>query len=360
MQDNSKKKIGIMTFHRAINYGAVLQCYALNKSCQKLGFETETIDFNPFGHYTYRGLLKTRPMKAIARTMTFRYMNKFVDDYLNPTPHTEDSEWIKKNPPKDDIVIVGSDTVWSQNVTGKYLHSYLLDFLPNSITKIAYAASIGGGNDVGDAADVFKQNLVAFKAISTRERNSVNILQELSGKTVEDVCDPSLLLSQEEYSEIEKIKKTRKPYLIVFSLSGDEKVETVAKYVKKTKGLKIVNIAPTYLKYADTNFFGLRPGEWLYLIHNASFIVTDSFHGTIFSIIYRKPFFSIKVQIQTGGRVKANGRVENLLIQTGLLERYVDNFVPVNYHIEIDYSKVESQIEKYINRSQVWLEDALI
>lgn len=360
MQDNSKKKIGIMTFHRAINYGAVLQCYALNKSCQKLGFETETIDFNPFGHYTYRGLLKTKPMKAIARTMTFRYMNKFVDDYLNPTPHTEDPEWIKNNPPKDDIVIVGSDMVWSPNVTGQYLHNYLLDFLPNSITKIAYAASIGGRDNIGDATDIFKLNLVAFKAISTRERNSVNILQELSGKNVEDVCDPSLLLSKEEYSKIEKKKIIRKPYLIVFSLSGDEKVEMLAKYVKKNKGLKIVNIAPTYLKYADINFFGLRPEEWLYLIHNASFIVTDSFHGTIFSIIYRKPFFSIKVQQQNGGRALANGRVENLLAQTGLTERYVDSFVPENHSIEIDYSKAESQIENYISRSQVWLEDALI
>ena len=125
-----KREIGILTLHRALNYGAVLQCWALKKVCESLGYKVETIDYNPYGHYSVRDALRHKPLVAYSYIMLMRQFNRFVSERLNPTTHTESHDWIKDNPPQDDIYIVGSDQVWANAVSGDYFDSYLLDFCP--------------------------------------------------------------------------------------------------------------------------------------------------------------------------------------------------------------------------------------
>ena len=139
-----KKKIGILTLHRALNFGAVWQCYALKRACEMLGHEVETIDYNPFGHYTIKWAICHRPLVAYSYLMFMWQLGRFVSQRFNLTEHTESHAWIKNNPPKDDIYIVGSDTIWSNTIVGEYLDSYLLDFTPSNVRRISYAASTGG------------------------------------------------------------------------------------------------------------------------------------------------------------------------------------------------------------------------
>lgn len=134
-----------MTLHRALNYGAVWQCWALKRTCEKFGYEVETIDYNPDGHYTYRRLLCHKPYKTLWYIFSYLNFNHFVDTMLNPTMHTESHDWITQNPPHDDYYIVGSDTVWCESVVGSLLHAYMLDFAPDTAVRISYAASQGGG-----------------------------------------------------------------------------------------------------------------------------------------------------------------------------------------------------------------------
>lgn len=350
------KKIGILTYHRAINYGAVLQCYALKKICENLGFEVETIDYNPFGHYTYKGMLRHKPSKSIPTIRTFRKLNKFVKTKLNPTEHTEDHNYIIANPPKDDIYIVGSDQIWSEEIAGHLLPSYLLDFAPTHIKRIAYAPSIGGGDTINlEYQALFTSELPKFSAVSVREKQSISAIQPLCPTPVQDVCDPSLLLTREDYKHIEKKKHTPKHYIVTFDLSSSPLNKQTAIELKKRTSLRIVNIAPRIDKWCDVNYLGLSPCEWLYIMHNADYIVTNSFHGVAFSIIFRKSFLYTKT---LSGNISKNGRAENLLSQTNLMDRFISQPTLPNI-IDIDYSIVNKSIEEYRKRSLNWLQSAL-
>lgn len=351
-------RIGILTFHRAINYGAVLQCWALKRVCEKMGYIAETIDYNPFGHYSYKGLLKHRPDKAISYVRNFIFMNKFVSNYLNTTIHTESHNYITENPPLDNIYIVGSDTVWNKDIVGNLLNSYMLDFAPNDVMRISYAASMGGVEFDKNSYKIASNELCKFAAISVREPFFVDELKQISGlENVTDVCDPSLLLTADDYISLEKKKCCPKHYIAVFNLSGDEFATEIALMVKQKLNLKIVNLNGSYSKYADVNYLGLRPQEWLYLIHNADFVVTNSFHGTAFSIIYERPFLCCEAK--KGGRAKTNFRSINLLTQTGLADRYLQNN-DIEQKLSLTYSNdIMVKINDYRNRSYDWLKKSL-
>lgn len=349
------KRVGIMTLHRALNYGAVWQCWALKRTCERLGYYVETIDYNPFGHYTYRGFLHKRPDKAIAYMLNFRNFNRFVDEKLNPTIHTEDHDWIVQNPPKDDVYIVGSDTVWCKSVVGDFLNSYMLDFAPENTKRISYAASQGGAFA---SNATFINEIKKFAAVSLREPQFVKETEEAYGGEVVDVCDPSLLIKAEEYQKEEhKIRRLPKHYIALFDLAADPQVIIAAQRIKKSTGLPIVNLTGKFVKEADVNYLSISPEQWLYIMHHADYVCTNSFHGTAFAIIFKRPF--VTVAATTGGRAKTNGRAENLLTQCGLMNRYVTDLSQLDGMGEVDYSKVEPMIETYRKRSLEWLKQAL-
>lgn len=206
-------KVGILTLHRAINYGAVWQCWALKRICESLGHQVEVIDYNPFGHYTYKGFLRYRPDKALAYVRNFRFFNSFVDTMLNPTEHTESHEWMVENPPGEEAYIVGSDTVWCNAVVGDLVNSYLLDFAPENVRKISYAASVGG--EVDSNKNMFRKYLPTFHAVSVREPMYLKELSEWARQEVVDVCDPTLLLCREDYKNVE-IKKISRNIIFLF------------------------------------------------------------------------------------------------------------------------------------------------
>lgn len=351
-----QKKIGILTLHRALNYGAVWQCYALKHTCESLGKEVETIDYNPYGHYEPKWAIKHRPFVAYRYLMHLYQFNRFVRQRLNPTPHTESHEWIKANPPQDDVYIVGSDTVWSNEVAGNYLDSYLLDFAPSNVKRIAYAASTGGNPLVLNEYQLGE--LRKFSAISIREKQSVPDVQAKVEVPVTDVCDPTLLLTPDEYEVIEKKPICLpKHYMAYFDLAGDPFCAENAKQLSKLLNLPILNLAGKYKRWARYNYMAPTPEQWLYIIHHADFVCTNSFHGVAFSIIYRRPF--ICCAAQKGGRAKTNGRVINLLEQTHLQDRYITDIEQIGQKLSNEMEFDESAIEIYRSRSLNWLKNAI-
>ncbi len=351
-----RKKIGILTLHRALNFGAVWQCYALKRACESMGHVTETIDYNPYGHYEAKWAIGKRPSVAYRYIMQLLYFNRFVSQRLNPTFHTESHDWIKNNPPQDDVYIVGSDTVWSNAIAGDYLDSYLLDFAPSNVKRISYAASTGG--NPMELNDYQSCELNKFSAISIREKQAVADVQAKVDVKVEDVCDPTLLLTKEEYEKIEKKPLwLPKHYIVYFDLAGDPFCAECAKQLSKEMGLPILNLANKYKRWARYNYMTPTPEQWLYIMHHADYVVTNSFHGVAFSIIYRRPFVCCAAQV--GGRAKTNGRVLNLLDQTNLKDRYVTDVGDIGEILEHEILFDELAIETYRSRSLQWLKNAI-
>ena len=351
-------RIGILTLHRALNYGAVWQCWALKKACESMGFEVETIDFNPFGHYTIKGVLRHTPIVAYSYMKLIYQFNRFVKRRLNPTQHTESHEWIKNNPPKDDMYIVGSDQVWANMVVGAYFDSYLLDFAPTNVKRIAYAASTGG--NPMELNEYQLTELRKFSAISIRERQSVSDVQNKVDIPVADVCDPTLLLRQEDYAPLEKKPWCLpKHYIAYFDLAGDPFCVESAKRLSKELHLPLFNLAGKYKRWARYNYIAPTPEQWLYIIHHADFICTNSFHGVCISIIFNRPFVYCAPKI--GGRAKNNGRVQNLLEHTHLQSRYVTDIEQITKkNIEI-CKNVDNEIviSQYRERSLEWLKKSI-
>lgn len=353
------KKIGILTLHRALNFGAVWQCCALKHACGSLGYDAETIDYNPYGDYQAKWVIGKRPSVVYRNLMFMRQFDKFVATHLNPTIHTESHAWIKANPPRDGVYIVGSDTVWSYAVAGDYLDSYLLDFAPSHVKHISYAASTGGNPMKLNEYQLGE--LRKFSAISIREKQAVPDVQSKVDIPVADVCDPTLLLKKDDYEPLEKKPLFMpKHYMVYFDIANDPFCAEAAKQLSKQLNLPVLNLAGKYKRWARYNRLAPTPEQWLYIMHHADFVCTNSFHGVCFSIIFNRPFICCAAQI--GGRAKTNGRVQNLLEQTHFSNRYITDLSQLsNNHFGDSSDIIENAkyVETYRNRSLDWLKNAI-
>lgn len=348
-------QIGILTFHRALNYGAVWQCWALTKFCTQLGYETYVIDYAPTGIWKYRYFLCKRPDRIYDRCKMLYSFNRFYKKMPRSQYYGESCELIKKNPPLYDIYIVGSDQVWAEDKTAGNIGSYMLDFAPKTVKRVAYAASQGGSI----ARDpIFLKELRNFSAISLREPTCKEQLSMLAEMSVEDVCDPSLLLKSQEYLRQEKyVRNMPKHYIAVFDLNNEPLTKSCALRLKEELGYPLVSLTGGVRGWCDKNLLGLSPEQWMYVMSHADFICTNSFHGTAFSIVLRKPFVSVAGK----GLVTSvkDDRKINILTQCGLMSQYITNEDEIKRALCIDYSCAESHIEEYRKRSLEWLKQAL-
>ena len=355
----NKKKIGILTLHRALNFGAVWQCWALKIACERMGHAAETIDYTPFGLHTIRGSLHHKPLVVYSHIKCIIQFNRFVKYRLNPTQYTESYDWIMTNAPQDDIYIVGSDTVWCKSVVGSFMNYYLLNFAPDYVKRIAYAASTGG-NPIEITKDQ-ENELRKFSAISVREKQSVSSVQSFVKIPVADVCDPSLLLTEEQYQSVEqKPFWLPKQYIVYLDLAGDSLCEESVNILKKKLNLPIINLTGKHKRWARYNYLAPTPEQWLYILHHAAYVCTNSFHGVCFSIIYNRPFLCCAAQV--GGRASTNGRVQNLLEQTHFSNRYITKVSQVTNELiceTIDMGQNTKYVEAYRKRSLVWLKTAI-
>lgn len=359
-------KIGIINFHSAHNYGAMLQAYALQKTLQKEGNEVLIIDFQPdsiMNGYKLWSFYKLKHPKWLFktiinyRTMKTKYnlFESFKKNYMSLTPGTYKE--IKENDLESlnfDAVICGSDQVWNMDLNGNHTE-YLLSFIQNKDTKkISYAASIGTNTINSKHLPIMKKYLNQFDCISVRERNAVDILNKEFNLKSQHVLDPVFLLSKEEWADIAKPTDVQGDYVLLYGLEENELFEKTFKFIKENTNLKIINVSPMKKQspYIDETLYNVGPREFLGLLIKANLVFTNSFHGTCFSIIFGKKFFAI-------GHSELNSRLESILAVTQLehhmINKELSSLEELDEILTFDVEKVNNILTSEIENSKNYL-----
>lgn len=325
--------VGILTFHNAINYGAVLQCYALSEFLKIHGCNVYVINYYNKDLLTcykvfdrHRFVCKSHPLKMVRRfflEMSLIFprkkrnlkFNKFIAEKLKIL------EPLSNNINSLDLIVVGSDQVWNTKLTKGFDDYYWGNFKRSEKTKlISYAASIEEFWDT-EKDNIAKQLLEGFDAISVREVKALNKLSDvLPRRNISLAVDPTLLIDKVRWSNIAKRPSLREPYLLVYQVRPSEKVCKIAKVVAEKLSLRIVYLSADVAGFNSSCCRGASPEEYLGLFKYSSFVVCSSFHGTVFSLIFEKPFISVKLN---DGK---DSRVETLLAQFNAQHRFLSDY----------------------------------
>lgn len=329
----SKRKVGVITFHSANNYGAVLQAWALQKVLQDLGLESGIINYHPDvidGLYDpmrlSRGIKRSikririflRNRKSLVRYDKFQ---RFLKKNFNLIGDYRTYKELKAAKLDLDAYIVGSDQVWNPSHIGGFNPAYYLNFAEPDKIKLSYAPSIGSDYIGSKYKEDMKKSLNSYTGISIRERSAQAALQELADKPVEVVLDPTLLLEDKDYEAIKVKSHIKEPYILVYSIEKNKQVMALANKVSLALGLPIIQRRPIPgLINQLEPFYTADAGEFLGLIEGAAYVITNSFHGTVFSILYERPFVSM-LHSNTGSRT------QDLLTELGLESHILHDIV---------------------------------
>jgi hypothetical protein len=360
-------KVGILTYHHVTNYGSWLQAYALKTVLQQLGHSVEFVDYRPYKSVFYylQALYpfrqgKRRPyfnpdwIANIIKAWKFRQLLRNKMTLGKPKCYTQTG--LRQYAQRYDVLICGSDQIWDiHSPIRRYDSAYFLDFAANQTTrKISYAASCGSTTELGTYRTEVTQLLNQFETILVRDRNTLNLLQQDCQLTATKVLDPTLLMA--DYSELVRLPQTKQKYLLVY-YQGRMPLAQVAltQAIARARGLSIISVGYHH-PVAQQNLIGIGIEEWLGYFSQASYVLTDTFHGTIFSILFRRPF---SVFVNAAKSLK----VIDLLNDVGLENRAIVDASTVSPAdpacAELDYSKVAPQLETKINSSIRSLELAL-
>lgn len=334
-------KVAILTQPLGHNYGGLLQAYALQCTVKSLGCSVETIDrrkpLKPFSFIyllrlllrLWRGKIKSFPTQA-RQTALLASLLEFRNRNLQMSPLIETSDALRAHIDTHgiDAVVVGSDQVWRPRYSPE-LHDFYLEFLDQidrPVRRLSYAASFGVEEwEYSDAQTEYYRPLVQkFDAVSVREHSAIKICAEKFGVAADWHVDPTLLLEPEDYDRLigaERIKSAR-PMLVSYILDADPIKIELARSIAKARGLDMHAINPhvvqTQILTSEIKKFRLPEIDtWLCAFRTAEFVVTDSFHGTVFAILFNKPFLAVS------NAQRGRARFDSLLAQFDLSERLV-------------------------------------
>lgn len=364
-----KKKIGIVSYHSDPNYGTMLQAYALHKAINMLGVESEYINYKPCKCYTsfifnFRVFITKKILhKKSSLTYwdtkqfksTLKAFNAFHNQYI-PCSQYYDIWTVKQSINKYSSFIVGSDQTWSpyMNRMGNTIN--FLEFVGTQGKKYSYAPSIGTTTVDNTYKQILRQKLVTFNKLSCREQKNAEMLKSLLGKKVEYVIDPTLLLNKNDWRQIAKPLSMPDQYILCYQLGDKECIMNYAEALGKEKGLPVYYVLcrPSHLNRPNL-LSGIGPQEWLWLINNANYVVTDSFHGSVFCINFGVNFYSFTKREESESTLSNdNDRILLFLEELSLANRFkkdVDN----SFESDIDFSKVHSQLEQLRQSSFAYL-----
>ena len=371
-------KTGILTFHAAYNYGAVLQAYALQEYLKKLGHEVEVIDYRPeylIRGYTvflfprlrgvplprkilrlgYWGLrLPRRLAEAPARIRRRAGFEKFISEKLQLS-RERFAKGGRVPAENYDAIVFGSDQIWSPNHTDGGDPVFLGDFpAPAGTLKIAYAASAGAASAALGENPLFAGALKNFDAISVREENLAASLQPKTPLKIETVLDPTMLVDRSVWEKIAEPPALKEKYVLLYQIVHDPNAERIAREIAAQIGAKVVSLASYALRRGMLK--EETPEQFVGWFKNAACTVTTSFHGTAFSLIFEKPLYYV------GRGLAAENRPKQILRALGLESRYLRPGAPCPEFSEIDYARVNETrggICALQARSRAFLESAL-
>lgn len=378
-------KIGIITILKVNNYGAELQAYATQAVLKKLGYDAEIIDYLFYKHPKHKKTKASAPLftfpfvcklkewlypkisalKSLPNHAAFDCREKRFDDFhkentsLSPTYYSIDELYSAHL--DYDVYVTGSDQVWNPGIYSS-IAPYFLTFAPKGKKRIAYASSFGVEQIPVYAINYYKEWLRAYDAIGVREKNALKLVEDIANVKATLVLDPTLLLTKNDWDKVSKpvIPEIRGNYILLYELTPCPYILELAYYLSKNKGLRIVRICKDAHKqdkgHNIINIIDAGPAEFLSLFSGASLIITNSFHGTAFSINFQKDFYTVLPL-----RKKNNSRQRSLLELFGLTERLImeSSPLPDALKMNIDYTYANQRLNEERNKSIHYLQHAI-
>lgn len=369
-------KIGILTFHCAVNYGAILQAYALKEVLCRMGYDAHVIDYRPdylttvyhpfFGRPGLRSLVNTSGwilwyhfikggIRKIIRNQKFK---TFAADYLSL-----DQTAMSEIAGKYDVIVCGSDQIWNPDITGQRLDEVFFGILPNTsnVKVISYAASVGYTGNLKGYETELMTYLRGLSAISVREKNLVEYISALDSNLLSTtVVDPTILAGRGVFDAISSEKSLiEKPYLLYFSLFDNPTLRQNAWTTAIEKNLEFIELTTYYERVPGQQIYKpASPAEFCSLFKYAHYVVCSSFHGMVFSILLNRQF------IVYADAKRGLDRFVSLLNELGLMDRLISShadFVTRWHSLKavIDYSTVDTKLADLRQQSLNWLQNAL-
>ena len=355
-------KIGIVTFHRALNYGALLQAFALQYALTKLDAEPYLLDYrNPVieNLYSYPTFSERKTMKEkikfliqgkfeIERREKFeKYRKQFLN--LSETIYTPDNIGLSSD--KYDLFITGSDQVWNYDAHN-FDANFFLKFVNQKSKKFSYAASFGVSSIPDTHKDVYFDLLNDFSMCSVREEQGIHILDGLGISQRRLDIDPTMLLTKEEWKTQFNIpQKSDEKYIFVYYFELTNTLRDYIENLSNETGYTVIYIGNPFkspFKCKNKALKTADPIEFIYAISNAEYVVTNSFHGTALSIIFNKNFYVELLKKYA----KVNSRIDNILKMFNLENHLICRTRSLE---ETDWSCVNKKMEELRSRSLEYL-----
>ena len=352
------------------NHGASLQAYALQTYLESLGHNVEIIDYKPSylcGHYNLCAvnlvydkpivkqlyLLAKLPGRLVALKRK-RLFDEFTTKYLKLTKYCyHNNNELKDNPPLADVYIAGSDQIWNTFFQNGRDAAFYLDFAPKTSKRISYAASFAT-EDVDKAYIPFVRKMLQnFDKISVRERCSLPLLSSLGRTDGIAVCDPVFLLNRKHWEELLPQGQKKERYLLVYDTEKSDIVKSVAQRIARAKKLKIFNVSAFRIGYADKELWASSPLDFVQLIRDAEYVVSNSFHATAFSMIFERNFCVINRSEHINERMRS--LLMNYMLDDRLVTDYSDSLLT-----GINFREVLLSLQKDIDQSKHYLNEALM
>ena len=359
------KKVGIIThYHGSRNYGGLLQAYALCRVLAEHGISCEQISYDMLAHRPLNpaplpsfGRRMRRALRRRLRGLYRRISGRYVDprvwsarrdaacaDFRERIPHSKTvytEATVSQCVGDYAAFITGSDQVWN---TDWYCPAYFLDFVPDHLPKLAYAASLGHGRLTEADRAVFRRSLSTFRGISVREASAVEAVREVCSVPVQCCLDPTLLLTREAWDGIASPRVIREPYVLCYFLGGDPCLRRVARSYAGAHGFSLA-VIPTSpdedSRFGDRQMADANPEDFISLIRHAECLFTDSFHAVAFAALYQRPFFVCERKGSPG----MNTRLYDLTELLGARHRICTDHGDPEAIAPIDYSAVVPRLE---------------
>ena len=367
----TKMKIKTITCHDCYNLGASLQAYALQHYLESQGHDVQIINYKPYylsRHFKFGSvnnpvfdrpivkqlyLLAKLPgrLLALSRKKAF---DRFTAKYLRLTRRYNSYEELKADAPEADAYIAGSDQIWNTLFPNGRDAAFYLDFGKPNVRRISYAASFATKDVVPEYREFVSKELKNIDFVSIREKISLPLLYSLGRNDGVAVCDPVFLLSKEEWTGLtnESSIKTDEKYLVVYLTDKSEEIKRIALDIHNVTGWKIYVVGAFKESWAHKNFVNAGPLDFVKLINDAQYIISNSFHATAFSLILDKNFCVVN------RKDGINERMKSVLEDVGLNHRILSVFT--NEQLKnIDFTEVHNKLSGVIDFSKSWLNKVL-
>ncbi|MCM1535263.1 MAG: polysaccharide pyruvyl transferase family protein [Clostridium sp.] len=361
------KTVGIITFHCSYNYGSALQAYALQTYVESLGYRVKIIDFRlsvDFENYKlFRTKFYKKHLHSLAADILFfiphlkrkNAFERFSRNKLHLTAQRyNDCKKMRELNREIDIFICGSDQIWNLDCTHGIEEAFFLKFADNDKIKIAYAPSLTHTVFQSENEDkpTMKKLIDRLDALSVREESALPYLQSLTDREITVTLDPVLLLNVDIYRMLRRRVSHKKKYIFVYMLDNSPELIEYCRELKKKTGyeLRFVSYKVNCGIREGKNMFGISPERFLGYIDSAEYVITNSFHATVFSILFHKKFCVFKT-------AKSFSRIEDLLNNLGLQASIYGADFDIDK--ELCYQEAMVKLEMLKSRSMNFLKEAL-